>query len=153
MRVWRLARERHAALDGEGARLFGARWSSEGIPLAYTASHLSLAALEYLVRIEVEDVPDDLIALEVEIPDDFQESVVTVRDLPPDWQATPAPPACAGIGDAWVSEGRTPLLRIPSVLVPEETNVLINPAHPRVREVRVVRVRPFSYDPRLLRRA
>jgi RES domain-containing protein len=151
VRIWRIARKPFAAPDGEGARQFGARWNSEGVAVVYAASHLSLSALEYLVHIDVEDVPQDLFALAIEVPDDVGEIVLTPADLPPGWRQTPAPAHCRQVGDDWVARGEALLLRLPSVLVPEETNVLMNPAHPRAREVRVVRSRPFAFDPRLLR--
>lgn len=152
MRIWRVARERHTALDGEGARLYGARWSSEGVAVVYAAAHLSLAALEYLVHVDIEDVPDDLVAVEIDAPDDAGERVVETGDLPAPWRDTPAPPACRALGDEWAADGAALLLRVPSVLVPEESNVLLNPAHPRAGEARAVGSRPFAYDPRLLRR-
>ena len=148
--VWRIARAAHIGLDGEGARLYGARWSSQGVAVLYTASNLSLAALEYLVHIDPEDAPDDLIALGVQVPDDAMALVCPPADLPADWRATPPPPECQDIGDRWVREGEHLLLGVPSVVVPEETNVLINPAHPDAPRVRVAVSRPFSFDPRLL---
>ncbi|MCI0435937.1 MAG: RES family NAD+ phosphorylase [Gemmatimonadetes bacterium] len=152
MRIWRVARKPFAALDGEGARQFGARWSSEGVAVVYAASHLSLSALEYLVHIDPGDVPDDLVALSIDVPDDAAVIVVTPDDLPAGWRETPPRAACQRIGNDWVADGKALLLRLPSVLVPEESNVLVNPAHPRAREVRVARTRPFVYDTRLLKR-
>ncbi|MGH7481835.1 MAG: RES family NAD+ phosphorylase [Longimicrobiales bacterium] len=151
MRIWRVARKPHAALNGEGARLFGARWSSEGIAAIYAASHLSLSAVEYLVHIDIEDVPDDLVALAIEVPDDVGEDVLVPGDLPVGWRETPAPPVCRAIGDGWLARKETLLLRVPSVLIPEEMNVLVNPTHPRAGAVRVTLTRSFVYDPRLLR--
>lgn len=118
--------------------------------MVYAASHLSLSALEYLVHIDVEDTPSDLIALAIEVPDNAGEVVLSAGDLPDGWREMPPPPACAQLGDQWIAKNRALLLRVPSVIVPEETNVLLNPAHPRAGEVRVERTRPFAYDPRLL---
>ncbi|HSM36588.1 MAG TPA: RES family NAD+ phosphorylase [Longimicrobiales bacterium] len=151
MRVWRLARAAHAELDGEGARLYGARWTSVGVAAVYAAEHLSLAALEYLVHVDIEDAPDDLMAVEIEVPDDAGELAFADGDLPRAWRDTPAPEACRQVGDRWAGEGEALVLRVPSVLVPEESNVLVNPAHPRASEVRAVGERRFVYDPRLLR--
>jgi RES domain-containing protein len=152
VRIWRIARAPFLALDGEGAHLFGARWSSEGTAVVYAASHLSLAALEYLVHVDIEDVPADLMAVEIEVPDDAEQRVVEVGDLPPNWRATSAPRACRALGDDWAAAGKELVLRVPSVLIPEESNVLVNPAHPRAGEVRALGERPFVYDPRLLGR-
>lgn len=148
--LWRIARAAHTSLDGEGARLHGARWNSQGVAVVYAASHLSLAALEYLVHIDPEDAPDDLNALGLQIPDDAVTLVCGPDDLPAGWRRIPPPPACQDIGDRWIRGGEHLLLRVPSVLVPEETNVLINPAHPDAAGIRIAVSRPFSFDPRFL---
>lgn len=105
--------------------------------VVYTASHLSLAALEYLVHIDPEDVPGDLVALGLQVPRDASELVCGPADLPAGWREIPPPPECREVGDRWVQAGEHLLLRLPSVLVPEEANVLMNPAHPAARRVRV----------------
>ena len=138
------------ALDGEGARLYGARWTSRGTPAVYAASHLSLAALEYLVHIDAEDAPDDLVAVRIGVPDDVSELACAPASLPTDWQQTPSPPRCQAIGDDWARREEELLLRVPSVLVPEESNVLVNPMHPDAVGVRLIGSRHFSYDVRLL---
>ena len=140
MLVWRIYREAHQALDGEGSRLHGGRWSSERVSVVYTSSTLALAALEYLVHVDIEDVPDDLVAMAIEVPD----------DLPPDWNQVLDHPACARIGDQWAAKGTVLLLLVPSAVVPEESNVLINPDHPRAGDVRMVSIRPFAFDSRLV---
>ena len=150
MELWRITREAWAALDGEGARLYGARWTPRGTPAVYAASHLSLAALEYLVHIDAEDAPDDLVALRMSVPDDVTELAFTPATLPADWRQTPSPPQCQAIGDEWARRGEELLFRVPSVLVPEESNVLVNPMHPDAVEIRLIGSRPFSYDVRLL---
>ncbi len=150
MELWRISREACAALDGDGARLYGTRWTPRGTPAVYAASHLSLAALEYLVHIDTEDAPDDLVALRISIPDDVAELAYAPASLPADWQQTPSPPQCQAIGGEWARRREELLLRIPSVLVPEESNVLVNPMHPDAVGVRVIGSRPFSYDVRLL---
>lgn len=138
------------ALDGEGARLYGARWTPRGTPAVYASSHLSLAALEYLVHIDAEDAPDDLVALHIGVPDDATELACSPSSLPADWRQTPPPPECQEIGGGWAKRREALLLRVPSVLVPEESHVLVNPLHPDAAGVQVVGSRPFSYDVRLL---
>ena len=119
----------------------------------YAASHLSLAALEYLAHIDPEDAPDDLVALRLHVPDDATELTYEPAALPEGWRDTPPPPECQPIGDRWAGNGEHLLLRVPSVLVPEESNVLVNPAHPEASGVRILEIRPYSYDLRLLDRA
>ncbi len=149
MLVWRICRAGHQELDGEGSRLHGGRWNSEGVSVIYTSSTLALAALEYLVHVDIEDAPDDLVAMAIDVPDDAGEEIVAVDDLPGDWNQLPDHPACAGRGDQWAAEGTALLLRVPSALVPEESNLLINPDHPRASDLLVVSVRPFAFDSRL----
>lgn len=152
MRVWRLSRRRYVALDGEGARLYGGRWNREGTAVVYASSSLALAALELLVHVDPEDVPDDLVALAIDVPDDAPREAVAVAELPEDWDRVADHPACTARGDRWARAGASLALLVPSVLVPEEANVLLNPAHPRMRGVQVVATRAFAFDRRLLRR-
>lgn len=140
MRVWRLARAAHSILDGEGARMFGGRWNSSGRPMVYCAGTAALAVLEVRVHL---DLPLDL------LPNDYRlfgidTGMAEIEDAPADSIASPR-----NYGDAWLASGRTALLRIPSVIVPEETNVLINPLHPQAQRVQLVSDRAFGFDPRL----
>lgn len=150
MQIWRIARRRLSALDGEGARLYGARWNRPGTAVVYASSSLSLAALEYLVHVDIEDVPDDLVALSIRVPDDAPVTTFTPSDLPVSWRETPAPEACMDVGDTWVRECVSLLCRVPSVIIPHEDNVLLNPAHPLARRVRVSATEEFRFDARLI---
>jgi len=91
MRVWRLCLRRHATPDGEGARLFGGRWNASGVAVIYASATLSLATLEYLVNLDWDLFPDDLVALSADIPAQFEIRSITLRDLPANWQEYPAP--------------------------------------------------------------
>jgi RES domain-containing protein len=147
--VWRLARLAHAKLDGEGARLAGGRWNTRGRAAVYTSSRLSLAALELLVHTDVPLVPPDLVAFEIDVPDDLDIQTVELAALPKEWRL-PGHPACRAVGDTWLAEERTALLQVPSAVVPEEWNYIINPRHPSAKAIEVVRRRKFSFDFRLL---
>lgn len=150
MQAWRIARAAHRALDGEGARLAGGRWNSPGVPVVYASSTLSLAALEYLVHVDIEDVPDDLLALGIEVPDDAGSLEIRLDQLPPDWNRVEDHPACVDLGDEWAVTADALLLAVPSAIIPEELNLLINPAHPAAKTIRVTSSRQFAFDPRLL---
>jgi RES domain-containing protein len=152
VRAWRITRALHRTLEGEGARRIGGRWNSPGVAVVFTAAHLSLAALEYLDHIEIDDAPDDLVALGIDVPEDAGERHLTAAKLPANWQTTLHSEECRAIGDAWAEGRESLLLRVPSVVIPDEDNLIINAAHPRAAEVRIVSERPFSYDPRLLER-
>lgn len=150
MLVWRITRAPFQALDGEGARLNGGRWNSEGVAVVYTSTTLALAALEYLVHVDLEDVPEDLVAMRIQIPDGLPAWRVEVANLPADWTEVPDHPACVKLGDAWAKNAITALLHVPSAVIPEEENLLINPRHPDAGRVTVVHTRRFVFDPRLL---
>lgn len=150
MILWRLTRSAYPNLDGEGARLHGGRWNSEGVPVVYLSSSLSLAALEYLVHIDIEDAPTDLVALKVEVPDTASVEDVGIETLPDDWFSVPDHPVCVGLGDTWVQNGESLLLRVPSALIRVESNVLLNPRHPDAGGLRVLGAEPFAFDSRLL---
>lgn len=118
----------------------------------YTASTLALAALEYLVHVDPDDVPADLVAMELTVPGGGAVTIESLRSLPPDWRAAVAPDACRQAGANWVRSGRSLGLTVPSVIIPGERNLLLNPAHSAMADVLVRSVSPFQFDPRLLYR-
>lgn len=133
--------------------MHGGRWNREGTAAVYTSASPSLAALEYLTHIDIDLVPADLVLLTLELPDALmaRSEVVEVSALPATWQR-PEDPRCIALGQAWL-EARTALvLSVPSAILPEERNYILNPAHPDMPRVAEVRRRNFAYDPRLLRR-
>ena len=148
---WRLVKKRYAAnaFDGEGARLYGGRWNSPGVPMVYTAATLSLAALELLVHLN----DRRHLAGYQQCAAHFESHQVTVVEgtaLPEDWRKYPAPEALRQIGGRWAEELATPVLRVPSAVVPQEGNFLLNPLHPAFRELVFNPPGPLSLDSRLL---
>ena len=144
MIVHRLAKASFAALDGEGARLYGGRWNSAGRPMIYAAASPSLAVLEVLVHLDLppELMPDDYRLLAIEIPDD-----APIERL----DRTPADEVgCVAAGDDFLIRGGALVLLVPSVIVPQELNALINVRHAAMAGVRVVADQPFAFDRRLL---
>jgi RES domain-containing protein len=150
MRVWRIARRVHSSLDGEGARRAGGRWNSPGTPVVYTSGSLSRAVLELLVHTDPDLVPGDLRAFEIDVPDRIRSKPLEPGTLPSNWRNIPNHPGCRAVGDKWLQRQDSAVLAVPSSLVPEELNYLINPAHPDAGTIRVVRSRAFSFDRRLL---
>jgi RES domain-containing protein len=151
MQVWRLVKTRYAtaAFDGEGARLFGARWNSVGVRVAYASDSSALAVLEVLVHLVDVAVLPSYSLLSAMVPDETIE-VLDPSLLPAGWTASPVPPEVQAIGDAWVRSGRSLALRVPSVVVAGGSNVLVDPEHRDFSKFRMVSVEPFSFDPRLL---
>jgi RES domain-containing protein len=149
MTVWRLCKRRHAALDGEGARLAGGRWNSRGTAVVYASETLSLAALELLVHCDPALLPDDLVAIAIEIPDGVSARRLEAAALGRAWRRHPAPESLARIGDQWARDRTSAILSVPSAVVPGERNVLLNPVHPDFRRIRARRPERFALDPRL----
>jgi RES domain-containing protein len=125
------------------------RWHPRGMRVVYTSSSLALAVLESVVNAGRDSLPEDLIRIEIEVPDRLTIERVSAADLPSNWRAYPAPPELASLGESWAREMRTPVLQVPSALVPEEANFLLNPAHPSAADIEVVTARSFVFDPRL----
>ena len=117
------------------------------------AAHLSLAVLEILVHIPAEeDLPADLVTVSADLPDDDLDiEHVRIANLPADWRRTPAPPALADRGTAWLTAARTAVLVVPSAVIPAESNYILNPAHPDFRRIVVRRAERFDLDSRLAR--
>lgn len=134
-----------SAFSGLGARLYGGRWNSIGTPMVYTAGSLSLAVLEWRVHL-AQWPPPPLLVIEVQ----FDESLVwTPAKLPSGWRRFPAPRSVAIFGDNWVRSQRSAVMRVPSAVVPQEWNFLLNPAHPDVEKLVTGKPRVFRPDIRL----
>ncbi len=139
MLAWRLCRAAYADLSGEGARRFGGRWNTQGRAVVYAAQDAALAVLEVRVHLDLpfELLPADYVLIGIDLTSLAVEAVATLPDNP------------ASFGDAWLAEGRTPVLRVPSVIVPECTNILLNPRHAQATEARIVTTRALGFDGRL----
>jgi len=150
MRVWRLTRATHATdpLSGRGAALAGGRWNSPGTRVAYTATSRALAALEMLVHVTRDSVPPDMVFVPVDVPDRL---IREAARLPDDWANLPYGPDARRFGDAWIDEHRSLGLLVPSVVVPTECNLLLNPGHRAFGRVRSGPVERFAFDRRLFR--
>jgi RES domain-containing protein len=150
--AWRLVRPAYAhpvaAFSGEGARRFGGRWNAPGRPVVYVSLHLSLAALETLAHADRRRFERDYVAFELRVPHGL---ILELRDedLPEDWRARPVSAGARAVGGAWLSQRASVALTVPSVLVPQERNLLLDPAHPRFAELAIGPPRPFRFDERL----
>jgi len=148
MYVYRIVKSKYAAdLSGEGARLFGGRWNDKGTPCLYASESRSLALLEYTVNVNVDDIPRALSLTTIEIPDNFHE--LTIPELPGNWRLAPAPANTTHFGTALLKSMIAPVIKIPSAVIPEEFNYLLNPLHPDKNLFRVVGIQDFIYDLRI----
>ena len=137
MRCYRIVHCRHAAsaLSGEGARLYGGRWSPAGRPCVYAAESRALAALEMLVHLTGRSRTPPYRLLTIEVPDD---SVPRAAHPPPGWDAMPPGNSSQSIGAEWLRAGQTMALMVPSVIIPEESILLLNPRAPGFDTIRVL---------------
>jgi RES domain-containing protein len=145
--LWQLVEPEHLpGLSGEGPRKNGGRWNSPGKPVVYCASSLALAALEVFVNLPRDKrrkgkVPEQK-AVEYELPD----SLCRLSGFPgamPEENTRP-------LGDDWLEQAECLALSVPSNVVPLEANVILNPRHPDMHKIKVLRIEPFEFDPRLL---
>lgn len=150
--VWRIVQGRWAAtaFSGEGARLYGGRWNSAGRALVYTAEHSALAAVEMLVHLQAEQLLKIAYVLIDATFDDGLVDTIPPEKLPPDWDADPAPASAQLVGDDWLATSSSqPVLRVPSAVIPNGWNYLLNPLHARFAEIKFGKPQPFKFDPRL----
>ena len=151
MQFFRIARTEFISdLSGAGSRLYGGRWNRKGTALVYTSESRALAALEYLVHVPMALAPAGLSILRIDVPDDIKARTIDATTLPRNWRVYPPPQDLAAIGTKWALSNETLLLRVPSVVVEDEFNVLINPSHHEFKRIRTRRPEPFVLDQRLL---
>lgn len=148
--VWRICHQRHrdSAFTGEGARLFGARFNSEGIDAVYTSGSLSLSLLEVLVQTNDRSYLQYCVIFRADIPASIID-VAEKEDLPDGWDKIPHGHASQQFGDRWIRSGTSPVLRIPSVVVPVEYNYVLNPNHSDFEHIQVTQYKDAVIDPRL----
>jgi len=150
--LWRIAVEARAYpandLAGTGAKITGGRWNSPGVAMLYCASTVSLAVLETVIHLQSGDLPFNRCVVRIDVPDDVWASRLQLTPLPAGWDVIPHGISSCSAGDAWAASLSSALLMVPSVIVPEEFNVLINPMHPDRARITATTIRRWSYDPR-----
>lgn len=150
MHAWRIAKRAYALdREGTGARLSGGRWNSPGRPALYAGLTAEIAALEKLVHTS-ELLPLDLVLARVVLPDDKRlYRRLDAKDLPAGWDALPSSTAAATLGNEFLRAGKFLGLVVPSAVMTEARNVMLNPLHPAFSAVTIHIVRPFEFDSRL----
>ena len=149
MILWRISN--YADLLGIGGMEASARWHTAGRPIVYLAESPSSALLEILVHLEADedDRPDTYQILKVEAPDDIPVMKVSLTSLPADWKNNEE--ATREIGDAWLEKSVSALMRVPSVIMPETYNWLLNPRHADAKKVIILHSEKHLYDSRLFK--
>ena len=151
--AWRITKRKHArsAFTGEGARLYGGRWNSPGTAIIYTAESQSLAVLEILVHLDSPELLKKYALFRVGIDESYIVDI-DAAILPRNWRTEPVPGKVQKIGDEWVTNATSAVLRVPSTLVPGEFNFLLNPRHADSPKLQFSGPIPFQLDPRLTER-
>jgi RES domain-containing protein len=150
-RLWRVFNPEFGSdpFDGEGARLVGGRWNSEGVSVVYCSSSLALAVLEVLVGAKSNLTLISYLAVSVDVDEKHIERLGD-RDLPPEWRQSPPPYRVRRIGDSWAASQSSSVLELPSAVIPLEKNYVLNPRHPAFRGLVKGKPFPLPVDPRLL---
>jgi RES domain-containing protein len=157
--VWRIATDTPAYeaddLSGAGAKATGGRWNAVGVAVVYTSQTRALACLETVVHLNAGGLPLNRYLVAVTIPDDLwtNAQMTTSASVPVGWDAEPAGRTSIDFGTNWMRWGTSALLVVPSVIVPEEFNILVNPQHPGSARITAAKVRKWLYDPRLTKTA
>jgi RES domain-containing protein len=147
LKAFRIVKRKFAstAFSGEGARVYGGRWNSPGVAVVYTSSTIALAILEWRAHLTQWPAPPVMI-IEIEFSPVLVDSP---SKLPNNWKQLPAPKANAAVGDSWAKSGKSAILQVPSAIVPDEFNYLLNPLH--LEFPRIIRGKPrlLKVDARL----
>lgn len=148
MIVYRLSKRIYANdHTGTGAKLVGGRWNSVNTALLYTSESRALCTVEIAVRTKLNMVPVDYVIVTYELPDEAKS--INENELPSDWKEFPHSFSTKKIGDNFVSEGKHLILKVPSAVVKDEFNFLINPLHKDFIKVKAIDIEPFDFDSRL----
>lgn len=143
---YRVVKEKYldSAFDGEGARLYGGRWNSKGVSVVYTSDSLALCSLEIFVHLPSYTLLADFVYMAVI----FDSELVTDALLIDGWDERPISKVSQAIGDQWVKEGLSAVLRVPSVIMPDGHNYLIHINHPDFKKIKIGKPQPLAFDPR-----
>lgn len=149
MLVYRLGSMRYPANDGLGASLYGGRWNHKGTAVIYAAASRALCALEVLAN--ANDLAGDYVVTPIQLPDDLAVSTLSIDSLPLEWNAAEPTTETADIGTRWAESLESVVLVVPSAVIPEEQNYILNPSHSDFSRIRFLTSEPFHFDERLRR--
>ncbi|MCF6307489.1 MAG: RES family NAD+ phosphorylase [Flavobacteriaceae bacterium] len=149
MKIYRIAKQKFINdLSGEGARLYGGRWNKKGCAMLYFSEHLSLCVLEMLVHTNQQLITNNYFFFEVEIPVKHIKTILENK-LPINWRSNNLISETQVFGSNWLQNNKDLALRIPSAVLPSESNILINPNHIQFSKIKVIKVSELNLDARL----
>lgn len=150
MIVFRLSKSEFANdLSGRGAEKAGGRWNSKGTAVVYTSESRALCTTEIAVHTPLGILPVDYVLIAIDIPTSVTVRELKANELPPDWKSLPHAHSTQEIGDAFVADNQSAVLKVPSAVVQGEYNYLINPHHKDIKKIKVKLIEPFDFDERL----
>jgi RES domain-containing protein len=152
MRVFRLLRKKYPIeLSGKGAAMSGNRWNSRGTEIINCAESRALAMAEVAVHLSLATLPDDFVMEEIDIPASLTVESLSLAELPANCNSFPHQLYTQKIGDDFISQRKSCVLRVPSAVVPGDFNILINPQHPNFDSIRIVGQVDFPFDKRIFK--
>ncbi|RPI15335.1 MAG: RES domain-containing protein [Ignavibacteriae bacterium] len=151
MIIYRLCLSKYAEdLTGSGAKTNGGRWNSIGNPVTYCSENRALTLLEFIVNLPFKLIQTDLVIVSIDLPDEILIEEVQTRSLPVDWNTYPIINRTKEIGDDWIKKGTSLLLKVPSAIIPQEYNYLINPSNKEMEKVKISAKEKLNIDKRIL---
>jgi RES domain-containing protein len=148
MIVYRITNEAYKDdISGRGAALYGSRWNSKGIYLLYTSQFISLGILESLVHLRRQEIPPSQFLLHIEVPDEQEIAEISYKKIKKNWREEID--YTQWLGDQFIQNKQSLIFKVPSVIVPQENNVLLNPLHPDFKKVKIIASELLELDKRL----
>lgn len=152
MNVYRITKKEHATLDGMGGLYGPGRWHRKGSMVIYASEHASLAAWEKMVHVaSFENLPNDLLLVKIEMPDETEIQTVPQNILIKGWDRFPFCSETVSFGTSFLRAKQYLALKVPSAIIPDEFNIIINPLHPDIKNCKVISTIPFIFDKRILK--
>lgn len=152
MIVYRIAKKEHAALDGLGGLYGPGRWHKKGNLVIYTSEHASLAAWEKIVHVaSVENLPEGFYLIKIELPETIVIQEVPKKIFVKGWNGFPFINETVDYGTSFLKAKEHLALKVPSVIIPDEYNIILNPLHPDIHRCRIISMKPFTFDRRALK--
>ncbi|WP_452228933.1 MULTISPECIES: RES family NAD+ phosphorylase [unclassified Lacinutrix] len=153
MKIYRIAKKQYLEdVSGEGARLYGGRWNKKGYPMVYFSESLSLAVLEILVHIDFKFLTNDFGYLEAEIPDLLISPKQKEIELEESWRENPPSNYSMQYGTDWLKANKSLAIEVPSAILPMSKNILVNPRHPLIKEVKIIKTGVLDVDSRVFQK-
>ncbi|HEY4196325.1 MAG TPA: RES family NAD+ phosphorylase [Mucilaginibacter sp.] len=152
MIVYRLCKKGYANdLSGRGAEINGGRWNGKGLAALYTSSSRALCAIEIMVHVPAGIIPKDYVMVVIDVPDNDPVKTIDVKDLPSNWNSNPIAVSTQRIGNTFLYEQKSLVLKVPSAIIKDDWNYIINPVHKGFQRIKILSTETFAFDTRLFK--